>query len=71
MTRSAIVLPTAVDLSYPVPEQRGPTPTSAVMAMTTCNPKFSAKQRLIVFATLDRTVMKAPGVGVPFEPVGG
>src|SRR6185369_89166 len=71
MTRSEVVAPTRLDVTYPVPEQLGKTPTSAVMTMTTCNPKYSAKTRLIVFGTLDKTVMKAPGVGVPFEPAEG
>ncbi|WP_052711110.1 class E sortase [Pseudofrankia sp. DC12] len=68
MTRSEVVAPTRLDVTYPVPEQAGKAPTAAVMTMTTCNPKYSARTRLIVFAKLDKTVMKAPGVGVPFEP---
>ncbi|WP_157734902.1 class E sortase [Pseudofrankia inefficax] len=71
MTRAEVVAPTRLDVTYPVPEQAGKVPTAAVMTMTTCNPKYSAKTRLIVFAKLDKTVMKAPGVGVPFEPVEG
>lgn len=67
MTRSEVVAPTRLDVTYPVPEQAGKNPTSALMTMTTCNPKYSATTRLIVFAKLDKTVMKAPGVGVPFE----
>jgi sortase A len=71
VTRSEVVQPTALDVTYPVPEQPGRAPTSAVMTMTTCNPKYSAATRLIVFSKLDKTVMKAPGVRVPYEPVGG
>jgi sortase A len=71
LTRSEVVRPTALDVTDPVPEQPGRTPSSAVMTMTTCNPKYSAATRLIVFASLEKTVMKAPGVGVPFEPAGG
>jgi sortase A len=67
MTRSEVVAPTRLDVTYPVPEQAGEAPTSALMTMTTCNPKYSATTRLIVFAKLDKTVMKAPGVRVPFE----
>ncbi|OHV40761.1 class E sortase [Pseudofrankia sp. EUN1h] len=66
MTRSEVVAPDRIDVTAPVPEHPGATPTAAVLTMTTCHPKYSAKSRLIVFASLDRTVMKAPGAGVPF-----
>ncbi|OHV45191.1 class E sortase [Pseudofrankia sp. BMG5.36] len=66
MTRSEVVAPDRIDVTDPVPEHAGVTPTAAVMTMTTCHPKYSAKSRLIVFASLDRTVMKTPGAGVPF-----
>jgi sortase A len=71
LMRSEVVQPTALDVTDPVPERPGRPPSSAVMTMTTCNPKYSAATRLIVFASLEKTVMKAPGVGVPFEPAGG
>ncbi|ONH22138.1 class E sortase [Pseudofrankia asymbiotica] len=66
MTRSEVVAPDRIDVTDPVPEHSDATPVEAVMTMTTCHPKYSAKSRLIVFASLDRTVMKTPGAGVPF-----
>jgi sortase A len=66
MTRSEVVAPDRIDVTDPVPERPGVAPKAAVMTMTTCHPKYSAKSRLIVFASLDKTVMKTPGGGVPF-----
>ena len=71
VSRLEVVQPTALDVTDPVPEQPGRAPKSAVMTMTTCNPKYSAATRLIVFSTLEKIVMKAPGIGVPDEPAGG
>jgi len=55
VTASEIVQPTAVDVVSPVPHHIGEKATAAVMTMTTCNPKYSAAQRLIVYASLDST----------------
>ena len=59
---SEIVAPTAVEVTLPVPRQRGATPTRALLTMTTCNPKYSAKQRLIVSAVLSATTPKSAGL---------
>ncbi|MBX6389538.1 MAG: class E sortase [Frankia sp.] len=67
MTRSEVVTPDRIDVIEPVPEQPGAAPTEAAITMTTCHPKFSAKNRLIVFGELDKTVMKTPGGAVPFQ----
>jgi len=66
MTRSEVVAPNRLDVTDPVPERPGAIAEAAMMTMTTCHPKFSAKSRLIVFANLDKTVMKTPGGAVPF-----
>jgi sortase A len=52
MTAQKIVLPTAVEVVYPVPGKRGVKPTKAMLTLTTCNPKFNNYQRLIVHAEL-------------------
>jgi sortase A len=52
MTSQKIVLPTAVEVVYPVPGKRGAKPTKAMLTLTTCNPKFDNYQRLIVHAEL-------------------
>lgn len=58
---SEIVQPTDVAVTLPVPRQPGVTPTSSVITLTTCNPKYSAAQRLIVSGRLDQTLPKAQG----------
>jgi len=57
-----IVAPTAVEVTLPVPRQPGATPTEALLTMTTCNPKYSARQRLIVSAVLSATTPKSAGL---------
>ena len=49
MTRAEIVSPSAVDVIAPVPRRPGAAPTERLLTLTTCNPKYSAKQRLIVY----------------------
>lgn len=62
VTGSRIVAPTAVEVTYPVPGRRGATPTGRLLTMTTCNPMYSARQRLIVSARLTATGRKADGL---------
>ena len=62
ITGSDIVAPTAVEVTLPVPGRPGATPTRAVLTMTTCNPKYSARQRLIVSAELSATTPKSAGL---------
>lgn len=52
VTGSKIVLPTAVEVTLPVPERPGIAPTTSLLTLTTCNPKYSARQRLIIFSEL-------------------
>jgi sortase A len=52
MTSQKIVLPSAIEVVYPVPGKRGVKPTKAMLTLTTCNPKFNNYQRLIVHAEL-------------------
>jgi sortase A len=47
-----------------VPDQSGVTATEALMTMTTCNPKFTAKNRMVVHAELTATV-RANGTTMP------
>lgn len=61
VTGSEIVLPTAVEVTLPVPKQPGVAPTKSVLTLTTCNPKYSARQRLIISADLVETLPKSDG----------
>lgn len=65
VTDNFIVDPSATSETFPVPNRPGVKPTQAVLTLTTCHPKYSARQRLIVRAVLASTVVKAPGVVPP------
>lgn len=59
-----IVLPTQGEVIAPVPHFEGEIPEAqqaALMTLTTCHPRFSDKQRLIVHAVLTDSYPKAPG----------
>jgi sortase A len=64
-TGSQVVSPSAVEVTYPVPGQRGAAPTERLLTLTTCNPKYSARQRLVVRAVLESSVPRSPGVRPP------
>ncbi len=58
VTGSTIVAPSAVEVAWPVPGEAGATPTRRLMTLTTCHPRYSARQRLIVSAELSATDAK-------------
>lgn len=60
VTSQKIVQPTQVDVTEPVPSQPGKRPTKKMITLTTCHPKYSAAQRLIVFGVLDRETPRVP-----------
>jgi sortase A len=61
ITGSQIVAPTASEVTLPVPGDPTAVPTRRLLTMTTCNPKYSARQRLIVSAELTATDLKSDG----------
>ena len=61
----AIVKPTAIQVTYPVPYHLGQKPTERLLTLTTCNPKYSARTRLIVVGVLSAPLAKGPGVVPP------
>ena len=65
-----IVKPTDVDVIQPVPDHPGVNPTVALLTLTTCHPKFTATDRMIVHASLTRTVPRS-GNQLPKELHGG
>jgi sortase A len=65
-----IVSPSAVQVIAAVPDHTGTTPTRALLTMTTCHPKYSADQRMIVHAALERAVA-SNGKDIPKELAGG
>jgi sortase A len=62
-----IVNPTDVAVSYPVPDQPDPdkTPTLKLLTFTSCNPKYSAAQRIVVHAELEQALKKGPDIVPP------
>jgi sortase A len=61
VTSEQVVPPTAVEVTYPVPGKKGAVPTKRLLTLTTCNPKYSARTRLIVHAVLDSSMPKSEG----------
>ncbi|GAA4233588.1 sortase A [Streptosporangium album] len=53
VTGTRIVEPTELGVIAPVPDRPGRKPTRALITLSTCNPEYSAAQRLIVFGKLD------------------
>jgi sortase A len=62
VTSESVVQPTAIEVTYPVPGHLGSRPTQRLLTLTTCNPKYSARTRLIVQATLTAPLAKGSGV---------
>ena len=58
---STIVSPSAVEVTLPVPGEPGAAPTRRLLTLTTCHPKYSARQRLIVSAELEAAQPKTAG----------
>ena len=61
VTGTEIVAPTAVEVTLPVPKQPGAAPTQALLTLTTCHPKYSARQRMIVYSELEQELAKSDG----------
>jgi sortase A len=65
-----VVSPSAVSVIDPVPNHPGATPSRALLTMTTCHPKYTADQRLVLHAALVRSVA-VKGNATPKELPGG
>jgi sortase A len=59
VTRAEVVSPDDVGVTLPVPEHPGVAPTAGGITLTTCEPKYSASHRLVVFGTLAETHPKS------------
>ena len=67
--RHVIVTPDHVEVIAPVPQHPGVRPTQAWMTMTACHPKFSARERYVVFARLVKSIPRARGLPASFMAV--
>jgi sortase A len=58
-----IVDPSDLSVAYPVPDQPDPTaaPTQRVLTFTSCNPRYSAAQRIVVHALLGSSQLRTLG----------
>jgi len=52
VTGAEVVPPSATAVTLPVPGQPAARPTRRLLTLTTCHPRYSARQRLIVYAEL-------------------
>ncbi len=59
--RTRIVTPTSTWVLDPVPGKPAATPSSALLTLTTCNPRWASYERLIVFGHLTGTRARADG----------
>ena len=62
VTSTEIVSPSEVNVILPVPGQPNAKPTKKLLTFTTCNPRFSASQRLVVHGQLTATLAKSKGL---------
>ncbi|MFM9919425.1 class E sortase [Lacisediminihabitans sp. H27-G8] len=56
------VRPTGVGVLDPVPQFAGVAPTDRILTMTSCNPMFSAAERIIAYASLESWQPTSAGV---------
>ncbi len=59
VTAKKVVQPSDISIAAPVPEHPKANPTKRLITLTTCNPKYSAAQRLIIFGQLVSTTPRA------------
>jgi sortase A len=67
LTGTRVTHPDDVSVLAPVPDHPGTEPHEASMVLTTCHPRFSAEQRLIGYAVLDRSVARSAGLPPELE----
>jgi sortase A len=65
-----IVDPSDVAVIAPVPDKPGATATRRLLTLTTCHPKFTARQRMVIHAELDGAPFPV-GQGTPPSMTGG
>ena len=65
VTGTTIVSPDALGETDPVPNHPGQVATQRLLTLTTCNPKYSARTRLVVRALLEAPLAKGKGVVPP------
>ena len=69
VSRHVIVTPDHVEVLAPVPQRPGAKPKKAWLTMTACHPKYSARERYVLFAELVKTIPRADGLPASFMTV--
>lgn len=69
ITDHEIVLPTAVQVVLPVPNEPGVKPSEALMTMTSCHPEFSSRQRYVQHGILETTFPRTDGLPAEYMEV--
>lgn len=57
-----IVLPTQIEVLYPVPNEPNVAPTKRILTMTTCDPEFGNSHRFILYSEFAYWVAKSDGI---------
>jgi sortase A len=65
---SEYVLPSRVSVLAPLPQFDGVTPGERVLTMTSCNPIYSAAERIIAYAVMDAWFPRAGGAPAEISP---
>jgi sortase A len=55
------VHPNGVGVVAPVPESPGTTATDRILTMTSCNPLFSAQERIIAYSVFEQFIPRSDG----------
>jgi sortase A len=67
VSTTEIVRPSAIEVTYPVPHRLGEKPKAAMITLTSCNPKYSARTRIIVYGALQEKLAKTAGTPPALE----
>lgn len=62
ITDHEIVVPTAVQVVLPVPNEPDAAPTKALVTMTSCHPEFSSRERYVQHGVLEASYPRAGGL---------
>jgi sortase A len=65
------VQPTGVDVLAPVPQAPGVEPKDRILTLTSCNPVFTASERIILYSTYDTWYPRAGGAPAEIAAVAG
>ena len=65
------VLPTGVGVLAPVPQAAGVEPTDRIITLTSCNPVFTANERIILYGVYDTWYPRAGGAPAEIAAVVG